>query len=258
MKILVTGGNGYIGSNLYADLSCDFNVVKISRSDVDLLDPELVNRFFANNYFDVIIHTAFQGGSRLKEDKIDVLDNNLIMYYNILRNRHKFKRFINIGSGADIYSLDKPYGLSKYIIRRSLEEKQDFYNLRVFGIFNHAELSTRFIKSNMINYLNRRKMIVNEDKLMDFVFMDDFISIVRYFIINDKLPKNYDCVYSSKFYLSEILKMINKLGDYVVDTHINSREGNDYIGKYIPINVEYIGLEMGLKQMYDKLILTID
>ena len=91
MKILITGKNGYIGSSLISKLD---STIGIGRDDFDLTDRESTNNFFRDKYFDVIIHTAICGGSRLKKDGNDTLANNLKMFYNLMANAHKFGQLI--------------------------------------------------------------------------------------------------------------------------------------------------------------------
>jgi nucleoside-diphosphate-sugar epimerase len=149
MNILITGGNGYIAKNLYEGLKDKHNITRISRDDFDLTDRVLTDKFFEEKYFDVVIHTAISGGSRLRKDTEDVLDENLIMYYNLLANESKFKKFISIGSGAEIFSQEEPYGLSKHVINYSMKNKPNFHNVRIFAVFDENELETRFIKTNI-------------------------------------------------------------------------------------------------------------
>ena len=70
VRILITGGNGYIAQAIYASLKNEHNITLITRKDFDLTDSELTNQWFKDKYFDVVIHTAIVGGNRLKpEDK---------------------------------------------------------------------------------------------------------------------------------------------------------------------------------------------
>ena len=63
MKILITGGNGYVAKSLSKALSDDYSVVSISREDFDLSDSSKVYDWFAGNneLYDGIIHTAITG-----------------------------------------------------------------------------------------------------------------------------------------------------------------------------------------------------
>ena len=57
-RILITGGNGYIASSLYSELSDIYNITLLTRNDFDLTDSVATKNWFADKQFDVIIHTA--------------------------------------------------------------------------------------------------------------------------------------------------------------------------------------------------------
>ena len=78
MNILITGGNGYIAKSLTLGLG-DYNITSITRNDFDLTNRSSTDAWFKEKYFDVVIHTAIEGGSRLKQDDSSVFYNNLIL-----------------------------------------------------------------------------------------------------------------------------------------------------------------------------------
>jgi nucleoside-diphosphate-sugar epimerase len=252
IKILLTGGDGYISKTLFEKLKNTFDITKISRKDFDLTDPFETLRFFSNKYFDVVIHCAIVGGSRLKEDDSTVTDNNLRMYYNLLNCENKFGRFINIGSGAEIYYPETPYGLSKKVILTSVLNKNNFYSIRIFGLFDENETETRFIKSNILRYIMNEPLVLYENKEMDFFYMEDFTRLVKHFIFNDKdiLPKIYDCTYNKTFKTIEILEMINNLSESKSPIINDFLEREKYSGEFIDLGIEYIGLEQGIKNTF--------
>ena len=90
MKILITGGDGYIASSLNNFLKDKCDVISISRKDFDLTCSHSLNDFFNEKYFDIVFHCAVVGGNRLKPDSYYEMDNNLKMYYNLhqLKNKH--------------------------------------------------------------------------------------------------------------------------------------------------------------------------
>lgn len=83
-RILITGANGYIGKTLYNDLKLKYNVIALSRQELNVTDLQQVKNYFKDKYFDVIIHCAVEGGLRLEPESSLTLDNNLKMYYNLL------------------------------------------------------------------------------------------------------------------------------------------------------------------------------
>jgi len=254
MNILITGGNGYIAKSLYNYLKDVHNIMSISRFDFDLTDREATNDFFKHRLFDVVIHCAVKGGSRLAEDKWSIIDDNLSMYYNLLANKSHFSKLIHFGSGAEIYTKNTPYGLSKYVIRQSLLEKDNLYNLRIFGLFDENELDTRFIKANIKRYINKEPIQIHQDKYMDFIYMPDLAKIVEYYIINNNLPKEVNCTYADNTSLVNVANIINTLGNYQVEIKVGEGIVDDYTGgnyHHLPIN--FIGLKQGIINVYDKL-----
>jgi len=252
MKILITGGNGYVASRLHNVLKLKHDVVCLTRNNFDLTNNRFVNHFFNFKKFDVVLHCAVSGGSRLKQDTIDVIDNNLQMYYNLLSNRHAYKKLISFGSGAELNKLTEPYGLSKHIIRQSILKKENFYNIRIFAVFDEYELNTRFIKANIKKYINKESLIIHQNKYMDFFNMLDLISIVEYVMLNDDAPKEIDCTYSKSNTLFEIAEMINNLDEHKVSIKVeNPTLDVPYVGKYTPLGIEYIGLESSIKNTYN-------
>ena len=104
MKVLITGGSGYIAKKLAAGLS-DYEVDTITRADLDLTDENACRTFFYNSAYDVVIHTAIEGGSRLKEDNTKVLENNLKMYFNLLNYAAQSAKFISFGTRTSYRSI---------------------------------------------------------------------------------------------------------------------------------------------------------
>ena len=255
-NILITGGNGYIASALHKDLRVLHNTNIVTRSDFDLRDHRAVDSYFQGKYFDVVIHCAAGGGSRLREDINSTLDDNLTMYYNIVANEGSFGKLISFGSGAELNAKDTLYGLSKCVIRESIKNKPNYYNIRIFGVFDENELETRFIKSNIQRYLSKEPMIIHQDKFMDFFYMKDLVSLVKYYILNSDMPKELNCSYSDIWSLTKIADYINTLGDHKVEVNCVERgtgDGYYFSGiNYMP-SIPFIGLKVGIDEVYEKL-----
>jgi GDP-L-fucose synthase len=253
MKILITGANGYVGKSLHNVLKDKHEVAILTRDKCDLTNSSDVDFYFLDNWFDVVIHCAMKGGSRLHQDDWDVMDDNLLMYYNLLKQQSHFKKFIHFGSGAEIYNQNNPYGLSKHVIRQSILNKDNFYNLRIFGVFDKNELDTRFIKTNIKHYINKEPIIIHQNKYMDFIYMSDLVKIVEYYI-NNEGPKELNCNYYNQYSLENIANIINELNDYKVEIKtIKNNLGEIYAGDFYDLSFNFIGLEQGIKETYNKL-----
>jgi UDP-glucose 4-epimerase len=253
MKILITGGNGYIAKSLYNSLKNSYEITTLTRNNFDLNHFKVLDSYLKHKYFDVVIHCAVSGGSRLKEDTIGDMDNNLQMYYNLLNCKDRFGKLIHFGSGAEIIQPETPYGLSKRVISKSISEQENFYNIRIFAVFDENELDTRFIKSNIKRYINKEPIIIHQDKLMDFFYMKDLISLVDYYIQSENPLKEIDCSYQQSYSLFDIANMINGLDTHKTQIIFNNGGmGEKYCGNS-NILLNYIGLKEGIKQVYNKL-----
>ena len=255
MRILITGANGYIGTSLYNALKDKYNVTTVTRNGFDLTDITAMSKFFENKHtFDVVIHCAVAGGSRLAEDDWNVMDTNLIMYYNLLAHRKYYKRLIHFGSGAETYLPKTPYGYSKKVIAKSILNQDNFYNIKIFGVFDEKELDTRFIKANIKRYINKEPIQIFENKFMDFFYMKDLIEVVDYYINNEEPLKEFDCSYDGINSLKEIADIINNLDEHKVEVKVQKEDGSDYTSHYYnKLPIELIGLEQGIINTYNKI-----
>lgn len=262
MRILITGAKGYLGSTLNKVLERNFQVTAISREDFDLTNSHETEQFFAHNLnFDVVLHCASIGIDNPRSENWKILDDNLRMYYNLLENNNNFKKLINFGTGAETDNVlnQFPYGMSKNIIAKSIADTEGFYNIRLFGLFNENELDKRFIKSSLRRYINREPIIIHENKLMDFFYMDDLIKVVGYYINNidsPDLPKELNCCYEHILSLKNIANnIINNLSDYKVEIIVESQNRTGYKSDcQFPLkDIELTGLDQGIKEVYEKL-----
>ena len=250
MKILITGGNGYIAKSIYNNIKNKHDLTNVTRKNFDLTDYDLTCELFWQREFDVVLHTAIVGGSRLHEDDSVVLQQNLAMYNNLRANRHHFKKLISFGSGAELHHGDTPYANSKREIADSIENTEHFYNLRIFGVFDENELLTRFIKANILRYIKKEPIIIHANKIMDFIYMPDLISTVEYYMTNTHLEKHINCCYEEKYTLKTIANMINSLDTHKVPIITYKTELEFYSGDsgLPPINI--VGLSQGIQKTF--------
>jgi UDP-glucose 4-epimerase len=252
MKILITGANGYIGKSLTNALKNDYEITPLTRQIVDLTNTEQVKKYFKDKYFDVVIHCAIEGGYRLEKDEPEVIDNNLKMYYNLLDNKKHFTKLFHFGSGAE--KQDTFYGLSKKVINESIQNKDNFYNIRIFAVFDENENDARFVKTNIHKYINKEDIEIFVNKYMDFFYMEDFITLIKYCIMTNDLPKIIECSYDHSPTLYDVAQLINKLNDHKVNINVKNWElAPSFNGTFTDLKLKFIGLEQGIKNVYNKL-----
>lgn len=252
MKILITGANGYVGNKFHQYFKDKYDVTVITKDKVDLINLEEVKEFFKEKYFDVVIHCAIVGGGRLDVDDSKVLDNNLKMFYNLVECESSFGKLLHFGSGAE--KQDTFYGLSKKVINESIKNKDKFYNIRILAVFDENELEYKFVKSSIKNYINKKSINIFQNKYMDFFHMSDLITLIEHYVNNNDLPKVIDCCYNYSVTLYDVAKIINSLNDYKVDIEIkNWNMAPPFNGEFTDLGLKFIGLEQGIKNVYNKL-----
>ena len=272
MRILISGGNGNIAKMIKNNLSSYFDIICITRDDFDLLDPVAVKMYLTNNSFDILIHTAIKGGRRTKEEDGEVVYQNVLMFENLINFADMFKLIINFDSGAiydrstDINCREESklltipkdyYGFSKYVIyKRSLQYK-NIVNFRIFNIFHVNEEPDRFIKACFLAKKNDSNITIFEDKYFDFMYEDDFIKIIKYYIdyYSENLPKTFNLSYNKKYKLSYIASMILNNKEQVEiknDSNVNNYCGDG--SELSKLGICLDGLEISLKK-YESLLI---
>lgn len=161
MKLLITGGTGYIGSHTVVELLNNGDEVVIidnlsnSKKDVidkikqitnkevtfyegDVKDKNLLEEIFKNNKIDVVIHFAgYKAVGESVEKPLMYYDNNLISTINLceVMNKYGVKKLV-FSSSATVYGMPKelpikedfplsttnPYGTTKLMIENILRD----------------------------------------------------------------------------------------------------------------------------------------
>lgn len=275
MRILITGGNGNIAKMINKNLSYKYEIVNLSRNDLNVLSLESINKYLDMNKFDILVHTAILGGRRTKEENGEVTHNNLLMFENLMKFAEKFKMIINFDSAAiydrntdilnrkeeDIITIPTDYyGFSKYVIYKRSLQYDNVFNFRIFNIFHVNEEENRFIKQCFLAKKNNTIVNIFEDKWFDFVYENDFIKIIDYYFsnINNKnnLEKTINICYNEKYKLSDIAELIVKKTNVNIlkENSINNYSGNGE--KLYNLGLELDGLEESL-QIYDNIFMNM-
>ena len=83
MKILITGGNGFIAKEIHKYLGNEYDIHCLGKEQLNLLDKESIHRRTIE-FYDVIINTAVIGGNRKDVDDETVFYKNILMMENLL------------------------------------------------------------------------------------------------------------------------------------------------------------------------------
>lgn len=220
MKILLTGASGFIGSYLFEKLDQDYEVLIPSSTTLNLIDTESVDEYFAREQCDFIIHCAAVGrDSPLIIDDTIVM-KNVKMMANLVRQK---KRMIHFSSGAD-FGVDTPlieipenqlmnylpkqsYGMSKNLCARLAFTHDWCYNYRIFSVIHDTESPKRLLKQFLSHIKDGKRFVVEGDRYVDFIGLNDIYKVVRRSLEATRLPKDMNLVYSTKYKVSDILNM---------------------------------------------------
>jgi nucleoside-diphosphate-sugar epimerase len=194
-RVCVLGAGGFVGKNLLRGTDW----VGVTRRDLDLTDQRAVEKYFDTHTYDVVIHCAVMGGSRLAADDGWVTHKNLLMFENVVR---VFKgKLLYFSSGAALRGTPPtdPYGLSKWLIDRRIETIPGAHSLRIWGCYGPGELPTRF------SAVCKRDghVVIDRDRYFDFIDIEDVRKIVTEYVRSERNEKEYDLVYPNKLLLSE-------------------------------------------------------
>jgi len=288
MKVLITGGNGYIARNIKPLFeAAGYEVVAPSHRELDLLNYDMTFDYLMRHRPDIIIHAATKGGRRLVADTWEeVLVPNLKMFQVLsLANAHpgfprkRSAKIITFGSGAEFdrshsiccetekhisirCPLD-PYGLSKNMISRLAAEWPNTTVVRLFGCFNHDEDSSRFIKRNILLLKAGLPMEIHQNKNMDFFYLDDVFTVIDWIINEHPKARDFNLVYGETHTLNDIAHMIKHYANKP-DAEIKILQdgfGNDYTGNYFGAltdcnfpRYKFVGLKEGIRRTVAKLL----
>lgn len=230
LKVFLTGGTGFIGKNILEQLGKKYNFLAPSRQELDLKDPYKVENFLKTYTIDIVIHSAKIGGTRKVPNTVEIAEINTRIFLNIARNEKYFSKMIFIGSGAD-YDVSRPlvkvkeeefdrvvpkdsFGFYKYICSKYIEKADKIINLRLFGIYGkYEDYELRFISNAICKNIFNLPITMRQNVFFDYVYINDFIKILDYFIRNNSKEKFYNIGIGKPIDLLTIAKTVNRISE---------------------------------------------
>ena len=276
MKILLTGGSGFVGRNVKEYLEDKYDIYAPSSGELNCIDEQMVYKHLLENHYDTILHFAVYGdGIDKSKDGTKSLEYNLRIFNNFAKNSNLFGRMIYTGSGAE-YDKRYPiqmvreddlkdhsipvdqYGLMKYIINQMIEESDNIYNLRLFGIFGKYEYwKTKYISNLCCKSIKGIPLSLRRNCYFDYLWINDFCRMLDAFIkLAEPKYHVYNAVRGEKIDLLSLAEIVNEIADERQDIII-CQEGyaneytanNDRIMQEMP-EIEFTNVKESIKELY--------
>ena len=234
-KILITGSNGFIGSNLINQLKKKYDVYGIGRKDknekkyfkLDIKNKKKIENFFKKNNFDMLIHCAWY--TKYEDYRSSKKNYDYLRYSkNILDNyiKNGGNNFIGIGTCEEYKKIKykkniffeesniEPinlYAESKNEFHKYLKAKKINYKwLRIFYLFGNGESAKRLFPSILKNSKKNDKLILNYPYFKtDFIYVKILTKMIEK-LIDKKISGTFNVCSGKSLQLSEILNLIRK------------------------------------------------
>lgn len=184
LKIFITGGKGFIGSNLLKELK------RNSQNRIVVYDKNVCEEIQKKNDFDVVFHLAANTDTRYPDD-IEMYRNNILGFLNVLDFCLKNGSKLIYASSASVYGDYKKtaYAKSKMLIdeiAKDFFDRLEVVGLRFFNVYGPYEKQKGKMASMVTQWAiqitsNCRPKVFEEERKTkrDFIYVKDAVKALQ-------------------------------------------------------------------------------
>jgi nucleoside-diphosphate-sugar epimerase len=273
MKILITGGSGFIATHLSKFYEKDYEIIKTSRDD-----SSRIGEILLKEEPELIFHC---GAEIYDNDKM--FESNILLTYNILehcKTSKNLKKLVILGSSSeygrksnpmsenDVLNPETIYEGTKSACTMLASAYSNTYNINIllirpFTIYGKGEKSRKFIQILLNKKQTGDKKVRISSGMHDYVYIDDFIEAFDV-ILNNDTKKLFDIINIGTGVQTsnmDVMRIFETVADYKFDEieYIEHKtyDSNNWVCDSKKLNNYYhykceITLEEGLRKMiYD-------
>jgi UDP-glucose 4-epimerase len=246
MRVLVTGGMGFIGSRLVSELNRRGFEVDIAdlKNGIDI-------RLGLSGVYDIIFHlAALRIVPKSFELDREYFDTNVYGTYKIL-SCFPETRVVNISTSSASNPI-APYGLSKLLGEKVAERHNNVVSLRLFSPFGEGELCPDLVISVFAqSMLVDNPVYIHSNGLQDrdFTYVEDVVNEIIWHGLNDSKGV-YQVGYGKSVSINDLFKRMADFFGYKKDPiYLPKRMGDQVHTKSLDLlHINPIGFDEGLNR----------
>ena len=192
-NVLITGGNGFLGSNIiklliknkykvFATKRKKSNLIRLKHclGNITFVNINKLESCFNRNKFKIVIHCATNYGTNQKKIS-EIVFTNLILPLKILELCKKYNTKIFLNTDTILPKKISSYTLSKfqfYEWMKKFSTKLTCINIKIEHFYGPGDNKTKFVIKNIIDLIKKKKNIqlTKGRQKRDFIYIDDVVS----------------------------------------------------------------------------------
>ncbi|MCI8435658.1 MAG: NAD-dependent epimerase/dehydratase family protein [Clostridia bacterium] len=223
MKVLLTGGSGFLGKSFYEKYKGRYDIAAPRADQLDLTVVREVVDYFKEHRFDAVLHCA-----SVPENEAGAVDN-LIMFKNIqyaaiiggvkklliagdVAEFDRSKPIVSIEESTFGQSIPQDtYGLGRYLINLLASKDKISTNLRFFNVYGPGS----YAEQNIMSALSARGVLGKDielphDRRLGVIYIDDAVKVMAAFLDNDFPKGDYNVVADKSVTLQEAAACVKR------------------------------------------------